>query len=108
MVEAGVGERAVELAQGHEPGGGEVAEAGERLQPVGDLLELGDALTGQAEALLAVEIGADGVLAVLDVQLVGDDAPDLVLGGGVLRRGDIGSPGTYAAASAAMALRRAR
>ena len=40
---------------------------------------------GRPSALLAVEVGAHGVLAVLDVQLAGDDAPDLVLVGGVLR-----------------------
>src|SRR5689334_13250514 len=83
-MEDAVGQRAVELAQRDEPGRAVVLEAGQRAQAVGHLAELRDVVLGQSQARLALEVLGAGVLLVLVVQLAADDAPDLVLGLGVV------------------------
>ena len=107
-VEDPVGQRPVELGQRDQPGGGHVAEPGQRAQQLVDLGELRDPGLGQAEPLLALQVGGTGQPLVQPVQLGADDAPDLVLGLGVGRRSAGGVPGCHSRASAASALRRAR
>jgi hypothetical protein len=94
-VEDAVGQRAVELAQRDEPRRAVVLEAGQRAQAGGDLAELRDVVLRQPEAGLALEVLAAGVLLVLVVQLAAHDAPDLVLGLGVVDARDrlAGRPG---------------
>ena len=87
-VEAPAREVAVELPQLDESRRGDVAEAGERLEAVGDLLEARDVVLGEAELRDAlVELGDREVL-VLGRQLAHDGPPDIVLG---LRVADVGS-----------------
>ena len=87
-VEHAVGERAVELVERDEPGGGKELEAGERLQPRGDLVELGHVVGGQRERGLGLAERAAGEPLVLGRELAADGAPDLVLGLGVLHLRD--------------------
>ena len=106
-VEDAVGERAVELTERHKPGGGHVAEAGERLEPGADLLELRDVVPRQAERGVGVAEGAAGVALVLGPQLAADRAPDLLLVVGVVDRGRR-LPGVQSSAASAICARRAR
>jgi len=78
-VEDPLRERAVELAQWHEPGGGDVPEAGQRLQPLADEVEARQAVGRQVELLLPLEELADRELLVLRRELTADRAPDILL-----------------------------
>jgi hypothetical protein len=94
-VEHAVAERAQEVAQRDQAGGGVVGPAGQGLQPLGDLVELRDVVDRELEPAGGLaEVGAR-VLLVLGRQLARDDPPDLVLGLGVLdaRGGLAGLPG---------------
>ena len=87
-VELAVGEGAVELLHRDDPGRRHVVEAGQRLEPVGDLVELRDRVLGQAERLLRLEERPARVLGVLRRQLALDRSPHLVLLLGVADLGD--------------------
>ena len=79
-VELAVGEVAVELAHRDDPGGGDVAKAGQRLERVGDLVELRDPVGRQRERRLGLAERAAGVAVVLGRELALHRAPDLLLG----------------------------
>ena len=106
-VEDPVREGAVELQQGHQPGGGHVPEPRERAQELVHLDELRDAGLRKPQPLLALEVDGAGQALVQTMQLAADDPPHVVLGLGVGRNGG-GVPGCHSMASAARALRRAR
>jgi hypothetical protein len=83
-VEDAVAERAEEVAQRDQAGGRVVGPAGQRRQAGAHLVELRDAVGRQLERGGGVAELAAGVLVVLGRQLARHDAPDLVLGVGVL------------------------
>jgi hypothetical protein len=79
-VEDAVGQRPVELEQRDEARGRVVLEAGQRPQPVGDLVELRHAVLRQAEGGLRLEVLTARVALVAAAQLAAHRPPDLVLG----------------------------
>ena len=83
-VEGAAAQVGVELAQRHQPGGGAVAPAGERVQPLGDLVQLRHVVGGQREGGLGREELGVRVLLVLGCELGRHQAPDAVLLVGVL------------------------
>ena len=78
-MEGSLGEAAVELLQGHEPGRGDVAPAGQGPHASGDLVEAGDVVGGQRNALLGLAVLAHGVALVLGGELAAHRPPHLVL-----------------------------
>ena len=113
------GERAVERAGRHQARNRFEPEAGEPLQPAGDLPELRDPIGRQREAVGRGEVLGAGVLLVLDAQLARDERPQRVLfrhvrhrrdrlaghvGGG--DRGDRGPPGQVVLVGAARMVER--
>ena len=93
-VEDAVRERAVELAQRHQPGGGHVAEAGQRLQARADVVELRARRRRAGRARdCASRNSRIGVALVLGRELAADRPPDLLLVVGVARCAGAGSPG---------------
>ena len=81
--EAPFGERAVELADRGQPGGGLDAPSGEALQASGHVGELGDSIGRQGEPLHAVEERRAGVLAVQFAERLLGGGPRRVLRVGV-------------------------
>jgi hypothetical protein len=94
-------------AGGHQAGHRLDVEAGEGVDPLVDLAELGHPLGGQGQRRGPVEVGPAGVAAVLAAQLAGHDAPHLVFLGRVLDVGD-GVAAAVALAASAIAPRRSR
>ena len=76
----------VELAQRHQPGGRAVAPAGERVQPLGDLVQLRHVVGRQRQGGLGREELRVRVLLVLRRELGRDQAPDALLLVGVVDR----------------------
>ena len=85
-VEGARPEVGVELAQRHQPGGRAVAPAGQRLQPLGHLVQLRHVVGRQREGGLGREELRVRVLLVLGRELGRDQAPDALLLVGVVDR----------------------
>ena len=83
-VEHAVRERPVEDVERHEPRGRVEPEAAERIEARADLVELRDAVGGQREGLLALQVAADREPLVLRRELAAHGLPDRVLGVGVV------------------------
>jgi hypothetical protein len=79
-VEDPLRQRAVEVAQRHQPGGRHVAEARDRAQPLAHQVEAGHAVGGEVERRLRLEELADRELLVLGGDLAAHGPPDLLLG----------------------------
>jgi hypothetical protein len=92
-----LGERAVEVAGRHQPGHGLDAEARELAHAGVDLAQLRDPVGREGDGLCADPEGVTCVRLVLAGELGGDEAPHLVLLGGVDHVGD-GGPAPVGAA----------